>query len=174
MSQITRCPSCATSFKVVPDQLRISEGWVRCGHCEHVFDATEHLQPQPTAATPAPADIQSGAQNATLPTPLAAASATRPVSPADPWEIPLPPPPAAPSPEELAPPPPEVLDFAAPTASSIDLDWPEAAPPPPPITAPVPPPPPPPAPIPAPPAPAPIPAASIPTDIDWQIGRAHV
>lgn len=166
MSQITRCPSCATSFKVVPDQLRISEGWVRCGHCEHVFDATEHLQPLPTAAAPAPADAQSNAQDA-LSAPLAAASATQPESPADPWEIPLPPPPAPPSPEELAPPPPEVLDFAAPAASSIDLDWPEAAPPLPPITAPVPPPPPPPAPIPAPPAPAPIPAASIPTDIDW-------
>jgi predicted Zn finger-like uncharacterized protein len=31
-------------FKVVPDQLRISEGWVRCGHCTEVFDATVHLQ----------------------------------------------------------------------------------------------------------------------------------
>lgn len=31
-------------FKVVPDQLRISEGWVRCGHCTEVFDASAHLQ----------------------------------------------------------------------------------------------------------------------------------
>ncbi len=31
-------------FKVVPDQLRISEGWVRCGHCTHVFDASAHMQ----------------------------------------------------------------------------------------------------------------------------------
>ena len=45
MSQITRCPSCATSFKVVADQLRISEGWVRCGQCKEVFDASEHLLP---------------------------------------------------------------------------------------------------------------------------------
>lgn len=30
-------------FRVVPDQLRISEGWVRCGHCAEVFDATSHL-----------------------------------------------------------------------------------------------------------------------------------
>lgn len=30
-------------FKVVPDQLRISEGWVRCGQCEEVFDAEAHL-----------------------------------------------------------------------------------------------------------------------------------
>ena len=38
-------------FKVVPDQLKISEGWVRCGHCSEVFDASAHLQ----AAVPAPA-----------------------------------------------------------------------------------------------------------------------
>jgi predicted Zn finger-like uncharacterized protein len=30
-------------FRVVPDQLKISEGWVRCGHCGEVFDATAHL-----------------------------------------------------------------------------------------------------------------------------------
>lgn len=45
MSFITRCPACATAFKVVPDQLKISDGWVRCGHCRQVFDATLHLQP---------------------------------------------------------------------------------------------------------------------------------
>lgn len=44
MSQITRCPSCATKFKVVADQLRISDGWVRCGHCKEIFDACAHLQ----------------------------------------------------------------------------------------------------------------------------------
>lgn len=43
MSQITRCPSCATMFKVVADQLRISDGWVRCGQCKEVFDASAHL-----------------------------------------------------------------------------------------------------------------------------------
>jgi predicted Zn finger-like uncharacterized protein len=31
-------------FKVVPDQLRISEGWVRCGQCEEIFDAAAHMQ----------------------------------------------------------------------------------------------------------------------------------
>lgn len=43
MSLITRCPACETLFKVVPDQLRISEGWVRCGQCEEIFDASLHL-----------------------------------------------------------------------------------------------------------------------------------
>ena len=49
MSLITRCPACGTMFKVVPDQLRISEGWVRCGQCAEIFDATANLQ-EPEAA----------------------------------------------------------------------------------------------------------------------------
>lgn len=43
MSLITRCPVCATTFKVVPDQLRISDGWVRCGRCGEVFDAPVNM-----------------------------------------------------------------------------------------------------------------------------------
>jgi predicted Zn finger-like uncharacterized protein len=53
MSLITRCPACGTMFKVVPDQLKISEGWVRCGHCAEVFDAAMHLQADTRAAKPA-------------------------------------------------------------------------------------------------------------------------
>jgi len=40
MSLVTRCPSCTTIYKVVNDQLRISDGWVRCGRCGYVFDAS--------------------------------------------------------------------------------------------------------------------------------------
>jgi len=43
MSLITRCPTCETMFKVVPDQLRISEGWVRCGQCGEIFNASQSL-----------------------------------------------------------------------------------------------------------------------------------
>ncbi len=43
MSLLTRCPACQTLFKLVPDQLRISEGWVRCGRCDEIFDASVHL-----------------------------------------------------------------------------------------------------------------------------------
>ena len=58
MSQTTRCPSCGTKFKVVADQLRISEGWVRCGQCEQVFDATLTLEsPAMAAASAAPAPM---------------------------------------------------------------------------------------------------------------------
>ncbi|MEZ5707015.1 MAG: zinc-ribbon domain-containing protein [Burkholderiaceae bacterium] len=35
MSFTTRCPACGTMFRVVPDQLKISDGWVR-GHCSDV------------------------------------------------------------------------------------------------------------------------------------------
>lgn len=45
MSLITRCSACGTMFKVVADQLRISQGWVRCGNCSEVFDAAANLQP---------------------------------------------------------------------------------------------------------------------------------
>lgn len=59
MSLITRCPACRTMFKVVPDQLRISEGWVRCGKCEEIFDASAHLQELPAEVSPmaAPEDV---------------------------------------------------------------------------------------------------------------------
>ena len=55
MSLSTRCPACSTTFKVVPDQLKISEGWVRCGRCGEVFDASSHLQPLAEAPAAAPA-----------------------------------------------------------------------------------------------------------------------
>ncbi len=47
---ITQCPACQTMFRVVPDQLRLSEGWVRCGQCEQVFDANVQVVPEPPAA----------------------------------------------------------------------------------------------------------------------------
>jgi len=62
MSLATRCTACGTIFRVVQDQLRVSEGWVRCGRCAEVFDARQQLfdiereAPPPwpaTAAAPA-------------------------------------------------------------------------------------------------------------------------
>ncbi|MBS7806625.1 zinc-ribbon and DUF3426 domain-containing protein [Variovorax sp. PCZ-1] len=55
MSLVTRCTSCGTLFKVVADQLKISDGWVRCGQCSTVFDAQSNLvesPPPPTTAAP--------------------------------------------------------------------------------------------------------------------------
>jgi predicted Zn finger-like uncharacterized protein len=42
MNLKTRCPACDTVFKIVPDQLKVSKGWVRCGRCAEVFDAAAH------------------------------------------------------------------------------------------------------------------------------------
>ena len=53
MSLTARCPACATLFRVVPDQLKISDGWVRCGQCSEVFDAQAALEP-PVQAPAAP------------------------------------------------------------------------------------------------------------------------
>lgn len=67
MALTTRCPQCGTSFKVVPDQLRVRNGLVRCGVCATVFDGRACLLPEggmpaagvpaagvPTAGAPAP------------------------------------------------------------------------------------------------------------------------
>ena len=54
MSLITRCPACGTMFKVVTDQLKVSQGWVRCGHCADVFDASLHLQATQEISAPIP------------------------------------------------------------------------------------------------------------------------
>ena len=43
MSLATRCTHCGTIFKVVQDQLKVSEGWVRCGRCNEVFNALPTL-----------------------------------------------------------------------------------------------------------------------------------
>jgi predicted Zn finger-like uncharacterized protein len=57
MSLITRCPACGTLFKVVADQLKISQGWVRCGQCSEVFDAQGHMA-NGTPGPSAPAALQ--------------------------------------------------------------------------------------------------------------------
>lgn len=40
---LTRCPNCETSFRVTPEQLKARQGQVRCGACQHVFNALESL-----------------------------------------------------------------------------------------------------------------------------------
>lgn len=40
MKWITRCPECATVYQVVPDQLQVAKGWLRCGQCQQAFDST--------------------------------------------------------------------------------------------------------------------------------------
>ena len=74
----TRCSACGTVFRVVPDQLRVSDGWVRCGRCSEVFNAAAALldletgAPRPEYEAPRPrAMAQFGAARAALPPPSA-------------------------------------------------------------------------------------------------------
>ena len=57
MSLITRCPACSTMFNVVTDQLKVSQGWVRCGQCANVFDAMLHLQNENASPQPQPPQV---------------------------------------------------------------------------------------------------------------------
>ena len=43
MSLVTRCPGCATAFRVQPGQLSARAGQVRCGKCNTVFDGIAAL-----------------------------------------------------------------------------------------------------------------------------------
>ncbi len=42
----TRCPDCATVFRVTADSLRVAQGDVRCGVCSNTFNAIENLSEQ--------------------------------------------------------------------------------------------------------------------------------
>jgi predicted Zn finger-like uncharacterized protein len=77
MSLATRCTECGTVFRVVQDQLKVSEGWVRCGRCSAVFNALENLcdidsGDSPDVSAPASRHVASAA---------AAAAATDPHDP---------------------------------------------------------------------------------------------
>ncbi len=77
MSLATRCSACNTVFRVVQDQLKVSEGWVRCGRCNAVFNALEGLFDLEPAPAPAPMEVAPMPQEAAPP---AFAVAQEPVS----------------------------------------------------------------------------------------------
>jgi predicted Zn finger-like uncharacterized protein len=54
MSRLTRCPACATVFRVTEAQLASRQGFVRCGQCAKVFDARASLLTE----APAPPEEQ--------------------------------------------------------------------------------------------------------------------
>ena len=110
MSLITQCPACGTMFRIVPDQLRISEGWVRCGQCDEAFDANAYLRTLDEAVLTPPA---AQAPQATEPQAITAPAPHNP-----------PPPPPSPPPAPVASLPlePEAPSFA-PTQESPLYDW---------------------------------------------------
>ncbi len=51
----TRCPQCQTTFRLTAAQLKARAGQVRCGRCQNVFQAEQHLVERlPKAAKTAP------------------------------------------------------------------------------------------------------------------------
>ena len=111
MSLATRCPACSTVFRVVQDQLRVSEGWVRCGQCQEVFNALETLfDLAPLAAPEAPVEAPP------IETPVSQAPAGPvPRAPQDPAiAAPAPPFAATPTADEPAEPPAVPPVFAVP------------------------------------------------------------
>ena len=57
MSMTTRCPACATAFRVADSQLQARAGQVRCGRCGTLFDALAALSADP-ARPPARAEAE--------------------------------------------------------------------------------------------------------------------
>lgn len=39
----TRCPECHTIFRIAMEQLSVAKGQVRCGQCNHVFNAADEM-----------------------------------------------------------------------------------------------------------------------------------
>lgn len=94
MNLATRCSTCGTLFRVVPDQLRVSDGWVRCGRCQAVFSALESLldlegDPLPGDLTDQPSAPRSEdrpASRASSATPSGSSFPDRPIDAAAPLE----------------------------------------------------------------------------------------
>src|SRR5690606_38914663 len=42
-NMVTRCPKCATSFRITSGQLKSAKGAVRCGSCLHIFQAEDYF-----------------------------------------------------------------------------------------------------------------------------------
>jgi len=62
---LTRCPACATTFRVSPEQLKVRAGTVRCGACQQIFNGIDQLIDDPSIVavqrTVAPAVAPTGA-----------------------------------------------------------------------------------------------------------------
>jgi predicted Zn finger-like uncharacterized protein len=70
----TVCPKCALTLVVTAADLRVAQGYVRCGRCSNVFNALARLsEDRQTAVAAAQAAAKAGAAPAPAPSPPAAA-----------------------------------------------------------------------------------------------------
>lgn len=90
---LSRCPHCATLFRVTPEQLHAAEGKVRCGLCMSVFDAQAQQESStavPAAATPVePQPTATPPPQAEQPPPIRERRASRPATPTPDIPVPL-------------------------------------------------------------------------------------
>ena len=111
---LTRCPACETHFRVTAEQLKARSGRVRCGECQHVFNALDSLIEEPMLVTTPPASglaLQSAAPV------LPDAEAVPPAHPqVEELEIAVPP---APTPEPI---PPLLADEQQDLATALPLE----------------------------------------------------
>ena len=106
MALATTCPRCQTAFRVVPDQLKIRRGLVRCGNCRHVFSGLDSLRYVGDAGVPAAgSDAATGANPPPVSAPTASARQSAGLQS---------PGPLAPSPQPPQPDRPLPADFDAP------------------------------------------------------------
>jgi len=162
MSLATRCPACGTIFRVVQDQLKVSEGWVRCGQCHEVFHGIEALfdldsdpavaarraaarrpaAPPPTrvfADQRASAPIPMPAQTPPAPTPSPIAIPARPSAPVSTSRQSVPATPSAFGTSGLPPAPPAIRPgYTGFTPATRPMDPPPRSPAPPPQSPPAP------------------------------------
>ena len=110
----TICPKCALTLVVTAADLRIAQGYVRCGRCLNVFNALARLSEERSAVAPEPAADSTAVapteQTATTPEQAAAAP---PEPAAAPEPAAVAPPERAPAPSQQAvprEPPPSTLD----------------------------------------------------------------
>ena len=78
---LTRCPSCATTFRVTAEQIKLRAGRVRCGQCQHAFNALDTLieefiptPPEPPEPDTDPASAPAAMEPAVSPAPTFFAS----------------------------------------------------------------------------------------------------
>lgn len=62
---LARCPECATTFRVAPEQLKARSGRVRCGQCKAVFNAFDALVEAPREPVTSPAGAVTSAADLT-------------------------------------------------------------------------------------------------------------
>jgi predicted Zn finger-like uncharacterized protein len=87
----TVCPKCALTLVVTAQDLRVAQGYVRCGRCSNVFNALARLSEDRNAAPGA---------TASQPTPASTGVHPRPTSPEPPASTP----PQTPAPAQTTPP----------------------------------------------------------------------